>query len=83
MVQKGQERKNDPRRIVRNFLIFLARLEGVEPPTYGLEVRCSIQLSYRRSEWAKCVRYLRCFSPPCQASPRPAKGTLRRYISQS
>ncbi len=26
----------------------LARLEGVEPPTLGLEVRCSIQLSYRR-----------------------------------
>ena len=24
------------------------RLAGVEPATYGLEVRCSIQLSYRR-----------------------------------
>ncbi len=27
----------------------MARLEGIEPPTYGLEIRCSIQLSYRRN----------------------------------
>ena len=27
---------------------FLARLEGFEPPTHGLEVRSSIHLSYRR-----------------------------------
>ena len=26
-----------------------ARLAGLEPATYGLEVRCSIQLSYKRS----------------------------------
>jgi hypothetical protein len=29
-------------------ILLLARLEGFEPPTYGLEVRCSIHLSYRR-----------------------------------
>ncbi len=29
-------------------LNLLARLGGFEPPTYGLEVRCSILLSYRR-----------------------------------
>ncbi len=26
----------------------MVRLVGLEPTTYGLEVRCSIQLSYRR-----------------------------------
>ena len=28
--------------------IEMVRLRGLEPLTYGLEVRCSIQLSYRR-----------------------------------
>ncbi len=28
--------------------VSVARLEGFEPPACGLEVRCSIQLSYRR-----------------------------------
>ena len=41
----------------------LARLEGIEPPTPGLEGRCSIQLSYRR------VRHLRYTSgSPLRAS---------------
>ena len=30
-------------------LISMARLGGLGPPTCGLEVRCSIQLSYRRN----------------------------------
>ena len=29
------------------------RLEGFEPPALGLEVRCSIQLSYRRKSWSE------------------------------
>jgi hypothetical protein len=29
-------------------LLDLVRLEGFGPPACGLEVRCSIQLSYRR-----------------------------------
>ena len=33
----------------------MARSEGFEPPTLGIEIRCSIQLSYERpdpGEWA-------------------------------
>jgi hypothetical protein len=29
--------------------LWVARLEGIEPPTHGLEGRCSIRLSYRRA----------------------------------
>ncbi len=30
-------------------MIIMARLAGFEPATYGLEVRCSFRLSYRRT----------------------------------
>ena len=33
------------------YLILLARSEGFEPPTLGIEIRCSIQLSYERLCW--------------------------------
>ena len=29
--------------------VSLARSEGFEPPTLGIEIRCSIQLSYERN----------------------------------
>ncbi len=45
---KPSETKKGLTATCRKSLIFLARLEGFEPPTYGLEVRCSIHLSYRR-----------------------------------
>ena len=46
--------KNEPQRTNSNFhkqyyLLDMVRLVGFEPTTYGLEVRCSIQLSYRRA----------------------------------
>ena len=40
--------------------IFMARLEGLEPPTYGLEGRCSILLSYRRIEHINTIKTLPC-----------------------
>ena len=33
----------------------MARLEGLEPPTHGLEGRCSIRLSYRRIAELKTI----------------------------
>ena len=42
------ETGRDERSVIRTGQIYLARLARLERATYGLEVRCSIQLSYRR-----------------------------------
>jgi hypothetical protein len=36
----------------------MVRLAGLEPAAYGLEVRCSIQLSYRRMEFDRSIAYV-------------------------
>ena len=40
--------KKSSRKIFPRALSVVVRLTGLEPVAYGLEVRCSIQLSYRR-----------------------------------
>jgi hypothetical protein len=40
----------------------VVRLAGVEPATLGLEVRCSIQLSYRRVRHLRYTNGLMCDS---------------------
>ena len=52
-----------------------ARLEGFEPPASGLEVRCSIQLSYRRI--LKLLVGARGFEPPTPCSQSRCATGLR------
>ena len=40
----------DYRNLIQIVRLNLVRLAGFEPAAYGLEVRCSIQLSYRRTQ---------------------------------
>ena len=64
VTQEGQRGQVNP----PNPLKSLVRLGGFEPPTYGLEVRCSIQLSYRRERYhgvlqivsmdSACIRFV-------------------------
>ena len=56
------------------------RPAGLEPATYGLEIRCSIQLSYGRSIY-RCYQY-NSLLKPCQrfsTSTRPLQHSCRRF----
>ena len=53
----------------------MARLGGVEPPTHGLEVRCSIQLSYRRIFFVERVKGIEPSQPAWKAGALPLSYT--------
>ena len=54
----------------------MARLAGFEPATYGLEVRCSIQLSHRRVGWRNENYYSRVASRYIPVKKTPVKGGI-------
>lgn len=46
MIQNSQKYKNKKVAKSLDSYFFMVIQEGFEPPTHGLEIRCSIQLSY-------------------------------------
>jgi hypothetical protein len=65
----------------------MARLEGLEPPTYGLEGRCSILLSYRRLSFKISLfflhvkRYMACYGPGDGLRKRPETREENQYTA--
>ena len=55
----------------------MARLGGIEPPTHGLEVRCSIQLSYRRIFFVERVKGIEPSQPAWKAGALPLSYTRK------
>ena len=60
-------------------LILLARLARLERATYGLEVRCSIQLSYRRIFFLRNPDNMICFFCPYQICYNNLKKSLALF----
>ena len=55
----------------------MARLGGFEPPAHGLEVRCSILLSYRRMSFMERVKGIEPSQPAWKAGALPLSYTRK------
>ncbi len=67
-------------KICEKFLNKMVRPRGFEPLTYGLEGRCSIQLSYERKEVMVRTRGL---EPPRREAPDPKSGVSANFTTSA
>ena len=87
---KSQILTNHHRNVAFSRAKRVTRPEGLEPSTYGLEIRCSIRLSYGRncigkSAWTKrfCLRFSRCYSTVGLVKQRKPTKTWERTRLQN